>query len=89
MYIRKLNLFKLISNFKLVKYLKRFALILFEIIARRNPFEDTGMSSKDILERIFHPQLYGLFRPNLKQLKCENYITKCVGLIIRTTVYYL
>ncbi|OTF83669.1 hypothetical protein BLA29_000274 [Euroglyphus maynei] len=56
-----------------------FALILYEIILRKNPYEEINMSNNEILHRIINPKLYGeVFRPRLKKLKCSAYIIKCI-----------
>lgn len=65
----------------IIKYFSfSFALILYEIILRKNPFEEINMSNNEILHRIINPKLYGeVFRPKLKKLKCSTYIIKCVN----------
>ncbi|UXI15933.1 hypothetical protein NH340_JMT01876 [Sarcoptes scabiei] len=56
-----------------------FALILYEIILQRNPFEDSSLSNREILHRIINPKIYDeIFRPSLNKLKCPAYISRCV-----------
>ena len=59
----------------------RFSLILFEIISRRNPFDEFDLSVSDILNCIINPQMnyHRIFRPNVEHLKCALYISKCVS----------
>lgn len=68
-----------IFHAKLKLFVFRFALILYEIISRKNPFEDVNLHSREILHRIVNPQLHGQpFRPNVEKLKCPLYMSKCI-----------
>ncbi|XP_015596279.1 guanylate cyclase 32E isoform X2 [Cephus cinctus] len=53
-----------------------FALVLYEIMTRRNPWEDTLMSSQEIIQSIVQGQK---LRPSLSSLKgVSDYVLKCI-----------